>query len=282
MPLQQNIPVKERNPMQKNKTVLISKSLSDVLFHFKNTDEIQILCGCTGTDLDELREKSVSIRAIPEINMIDRHERYIEYGAAVTISKVISTGSKLPQFLLDALKSIGTEQIRNIGTIGGNICAKGIKHTLWAPLLALNARLELKTPAETKFIQFNKFEGIPEKTILTKIRIPLEEWDVQIFRRIGPTNSLSELSAGFAFLVETQRGMIANIRVVFAGNTVFYSPEFENKIIGTRLPLTEKRIDELIEEAKVIYKAEKIFEKEPSIVKAQFLNLLRNSFEQLT
>lgn len=269
--------------MQKNKTVLISNKLADVLFHFKNTDELQVLAGCTGTDIESIKEKSVSIRSIQELCTIDRHERYIEYGSAVTISKIISTGTgRLPAFFLEASKSIGTEQIRNIGTIGGNICAKGIKHTLWSPLLALNARLEIKNSNDTEIIQFNKFEGTPEKSILTKIRIPLEEWDVQIFRRIGPTNTLSPLSASFTFLVETQRGMIANIRVVFAGNTVFYSPEFENKIIGTRLPLSEKMIDNLIEEAKTVYKAEKIFEDEPPIIKAQFLNLLRNSFEQLT
>lgn len=274
---------KEEDQMQKNKTVLISKKLADVLFHFKNTDDVQILSGCTGTDIETLKDKSISIRAIPELMTIDRHERYIEYGSAVTISKIISTGTgRLPEFLLEAMKTIGTEQIRNIATIGGNICAKGIKHTLWAPLLALNARLEIKDATDTKIVQFNKFDGVPEKSILTKIRIPLEEWDVQVFRRIGPTNKLSPLSASFTFLVETQRGMIANIRVVFAGNTVFYSPEFENKIIGTRLPLSEKMIDSLIEEAKVVYKTEKTFENEDPIIKAQFLNLLRNSFEQLT
>ncbi|WP_407399391.1 FAD binding domain-containing protein [Treponema sp.] len=269
--------------MPRNKTVLISNKLTDVLFHFKNTDELQLIAGCTGTDLNTLKEKSVSIRTVPELNSIERHERYIEYGAAVTISKVISSGAgRLPSFLIEALMSIGTEQIRNIATIGGNICAKGIKHTLWAPLLALNARLEIKDSNETRIVQFNKFEGVPEKNLLTKVRIPLEEWDIQIFRRIGPSNTLSPLSASFTFLVETQRGMIANIRVVFAGNTVFYSPEFENKIIGTRLPLSEKMIDGLIEEAKIVYKEEKTFENEPPIVKAQFLNLLRNSFEQLT
>lgn len=269
--------------MQKNKTVLISKKLADVLFHFKNTNEVQVLAGCTGTDIKELKDKSVSIRAIPELLTIDRHERYIEYGAAVTLSKIISSGAgRLPDFFIDALMSIGNEPVRNIATIGGNICAKGFRHTLWAPLLALNARLEIKDYSDTKIIQFSKFEGIPEKNILTKIRIPLEEWDVQIFRRIGPKNTLSALSASFAFLVETQRGMIANIRIVFAGETVFYSPEFENKIIGMRLPLSEKTIDSLLDEAKNVYKAEKIFEDKNPIIKAQFLNLLRNSFEQLT
>lgn len=269
--------------MAKNKTVLITKNIADVLFHLKNTDEFQILAGCTGTDLSNLKTKCGSIRSIPELNVIEKHESYIEYGSAVTISKMISTGEgKLPEFFLDALKSIGTEQIRNLATIGGNICADKIKHTMWAPLLALNCRLEIKNPSETKYIQFNKFDRIPDKSILTKIRIPLEEWDIQIFRRIGPTTTISPLSASFTFLVETQRGMITNIRIVFAGNKVFYSPEYENKIIGTRLPFSEKMIDSLIEEAKNVYKTEKIFEGEPQIIKAQFLNLLRNSFEQLT
>lgn len=269
--------------MAKNKTVLISKNISDVLFHFKNTDDIQILAGCTDTDISFLKPKCVSIRSIPELNAIEKHESYIEYGSAVTISKMISTGEgKLPEFFLDALKSIGTEQIRNLATIGGNICAEKIKHTMWAPLLALNCRLEIKSATETNYVQFTKFDRIPEKSILTKIRIPLEEWDIQIYRRIGPTTTISPLSASFAFLVETQRGMITNIRIVFAGNKVFYSPEYENKIIGTRLPFSEKMIDDLIEEAKNVYHTEKIFDGEPPIIKAQFLNLLRNSFEQLT
>lgn len=269
--------------MQRNKTVLISKKLADVLYHFKNTNEVQILAGCTETDIKNLREKSISIRSIPELNTIERHERYMEYGAAVSISKIISSNAgRLPIFLLEALNSIGTEQVRSLATIGGNICAKGIKHTLWSPLLALNARLEIKDQSDTKIIHFNKFESIPEKAILTKIKIPLEEWDIQIFRRIGPQNSLSPLSAGWTFLVETQRGMIANIKIVFAGSTVFYSPEYENKIIGTRLPLSEKQIDSLIEDVKIVYKNEKTFANVNPILKAQFLNLLRNSFEQLT
>lgn len=169
MQLLQCTPEKEKGQMQKNKTVLISKKLADVLFHFKNTDEVQILAGCTGTDIETLKDKSVSIRAIPELLTIDRHERYIEYGSAVTINKIISSGAgRLPDFFLDALKSIGTEQIRNIATIGGNICAKGIKHTLWAPLLALNARLEIKDSTDTKIVQFSKFNGVPEKNSLQK------------------------------------------------------------------------------------------------------------------
>ncbi|MGN0729170.1 FAD binding domain-containing protein [Treponema sp.] len=266
--------------MQKNKTAFISKSLSDVFYHIKTVNDIQLIAGCT--QLKKIHDKSVSLRLIPELNTIDKKERYIEFGSAVSIAAVIlSGGQKLPEILSKALKSIGTEQVRNIATLGGNICARDFKYTLWAPLLALNARLEIKSQNETTYIPFNKFNGLPEKQILSKIRIPLDEWEVEIFKRVGPSNTINDLSASFVFLADTQRGMIAKIRIAFAGKTIFYSPEFENRIIGTRLPLSIKTIDSLIDSAKKIYVEQNSSQDINLILKAQFLNMLRNSFEQL-
>ena len=117
--------------------------------------------------------------------------------------------------------------------------------------------------------------------ILTKVRIPLDEWEVEIFKRVGPSNTINELSASFAFLADTQHGMIAKIRIAFAGKVFFYSPEFENRIIGTRLPLSAKTIDDLIDNAKKIFVEQNTITDSELILKAQFLNLLRNAFEQL-
>jgi len=100
--------------MPKSKTVFISKTLSDVFYHIKSVNEIQLLAGCT--QLKKIQDKSVSLRMIPELNIIDRKERHIEFGSAVSIANVILTGGqKLPVVLAKALKSIGTEQIKNIG-----------------------------------------------------------------------------------------------------------------------------------------------------------------------
>lgn len=271
---------KEKVQMQKNSTVFISKSVSDVFYHMKNVSEIQILAGCTQTRA--VAEKSVSLREIPELNIVEKKERFIEFGSAVTISRMISIGGqKLPHVLAEALETIATEPVRNMGTLGGNICAQDTRHTLWAPLAVLNARLEMKSQNETIFIPFNRFTSVPEKHILTKVRIPLDEWEVEIFKRVGPSSIITPLSAGFAFLVDTQRGMIANIRIAYAGRMFFYSPEFENRIIGTRLPLSEKTTDLLIAEADALYDKQNTGDGCSPILKAQFLNLLRNSFEQL-
>ncbi len=266
--------------MQKNKTVFISKSLSDVFYHLKSVSDIQLLAGCT--QVKEIKEKSVSLRTIPELNTIDKKERFVDFGSAVTISRILSIGNqKLPIVFEEALKTIGTEAIKNIATIGGNICANDFYHTLWAPLLALNAKLEIRNPSETIYIPFNKFSKLEEKNILTKIRIPLDEWDIEIFKRVGPSNTINRLSASFVFLAKSQHGTIANIKIVFAGKVLFYSPEFENSIIGTKLPISKKNVDNFITKAKEIYKEQNKVYDDELILKAQFLNILRNSFEQL-
>ncbi len=268
--------------MQKNnKTVLIAKNLSDVLYHLKSVEGLQILAGCT--NISEMSDKAVSIRTISELRSIEKHERSIDFGSCLTLTEILELGrTNMPAVLYDAIKSIGTFPLRNMATLGGNICSKGIKHSLWAPLLALDARLEFKSSSETKIIPMGNFKEVPKGFVLTKVKVPVDDWEVQIFRRTGPSNSLTNQSAGFAFLVDTQKDIIANVRITFAGSVIFRSRDLENTIIGTRLPLSDIFIKNLTTQAKE--KFEKEFEQYnvPEIIKNQFLSLLRNALEQLT
>ena len=264
----------------KNHNFLIANTMSDIFYHLKNVQDLQIIGGCTGSD--PISEQCATIRYIPELKVTEKHERYIDFGPAVTLSEMLSLGqSNMPTVLYEALESIGCYQIRNIATLGGNICTKGLKQTLWAPLLALDARLEVKNQTSTRYIPFTKFEGVPENFILTRIRVPIDEWQIAIFKRIGPSSRITPESAGFVFLVNTQKNMIVDIKIAFAGNGVFKSLELENKIIGARVPLEKKFIDDLITEADIIFSARFDSPLVNPILKAQFLNLLKYSLEQL-
>ena len=266
--------------MQKNKIAFISNTLADVFYHLGSVSDVQLLAGCT--QIDKIADKSVSLRTIPELNAIEKRELYVQFGSAVSLSRLIALGDqKLHKVLLEAAKTIATPQVRNIATLGGNICAKGTRGTLWAPLLALNAKLEIKTPNETLYLPFSKFEGIKEKQVLVNVRVPLEEWEIEIFHRLGPSKMISDYSASFVFLAKTQRGMISAIKIVFAGHVLFFSPEFENRIVGTKLPLSEKTLLSLINDAKKLFSVQNRATDYEVILRAQFLNLLRNSFEQL-
>jgi CO/xanthine dehydrogenase FAD-binding subunit len=264
-----------------NQTILIAKNLSDVFYHVKSTDTLQIFGG--GTDTEQLQEKALTIRAIPELKGFDRHEHFIDFGPAITLSEMIAIGrTNQPAILYDALESIATPTIRNIATLGGNICAEGIKHTLWAPLLALDTRLEFRTQNEVKYIQMREFTEIPHGFVLTKVRVPTEVWEVAIFKRIGPSHLIANDSASFVFLADTDQSILANIRIVLTGNTVFRSLELENRIIGARLPLSQKTRETFIEQASLQFDQLVPERETKTIMKIQFLNLVRYSVGQLS
>lgn len=266
--------------MSKNSTVLIAKSLQDIFYHLKSVSDLQVLgAGSAG---EPIAEKSVTLRHIPELSGIEKKERYLEFGSAVTVAQMLSLGkTNIPPVLYEALESIGNHAIRNHATLGGNICARGPRHTLWSPLMALDARLEFRNSGETKIIPFTQFSEVPPDFILTKIRVPTDEWEVSIFRRVGPTRAITPFSSAFSFLVDTQKDIVANIRIAFTGPVVFHSRYLENKIIGSRLPLSDKFIESLVQEAEQIYDAEFADVEVKPVLKMQFLALLRYSFEQL-
>lgn len=276
------------------KTVFIANNLSDVFYHLNNVANLQIIGGAT--QVDELAEESLSIKNVPELKHIDKHETYIDFGPAVTLSQMLELEHNyLPQVLKDAIKSVGFYSVRNMATLGGNICAKDFKHTLWAPLLALNAYLEFKREKnlkqtnnfkfikqkDTKLIPFDSFTEIPPKYVLTNIRVSLQDWDVSIFKRLGPSNKITNLSASFVFLVNTQKNIITNFKLVFSGPIVFHSRELENRLISAKLPLEKEVVVKFVEDAERIYDKEFSLDYVSPILKLEFLNLLRNSLEEL-
>jgi CO/xanthine dehydrogenase FAD-binding subunit len=188
----------------------------------------------------------------------------------------------MPQILYEAVKSIANPTVRNLATIGGNICAPGQKLTLYAPLLALNSRLELQSETEITHIQFNQFSGIPSNHVLTRIRVPVDEWDVAVFRRVGPAHVITGMSASYAFLANTQNSILTNLRIAFAGKIVFRSLDLENRLLGSRLPIEEKAVAALVNDAGKQFdlSAENMIY--DPMLKEEFLKLVSYSFEQLT
>ena len=72
--------------------------------------------------------------------------------------------------------------------------------------------------------------------------------------------------------------------MAFCGSVSLRSKEWENKILGTRLPISEKTIDIMIEEAEKEFTSQTDFLNiicNP-ILKDQYLNLVRYSLMQLT
>lgn len=273
---------------KKSGTVLYAQNLEEALYHLEANSEVRVYGSGTGSFSG--RGTMLFTRNIEELKTLDRRERYIDIGSAVSLADIHFIGSRrLPAVFYEALQSISSPFIRNIATIGGNICMKR-PGTLFAPLLALDAQLEFKTRRDIITLPVSKFSAVIEKSLLTKIRLPIDEWDAQFFYRLRPEHLLRETSAGFAFLATTPKNIISEIRIAFSGRSSFRCWELENHLSGMKLPLSPKLIAQAIETASQIYDRRTFGErasdmreeeKDGDVLRRQFLNLLADCLDQI-
>ncbi|MGN0731864.1 MAG: FAD binding domain-containing protein [Treponema sp.] len=264
-----------------NHLIFTAKNIADILFQKKTVSNLELIGGATY--ILSLPEKSLCIRGIPELSLIDKHERYIDFGPAVTLNNILHMGINfLPSVLYEAISSISNYAVRNMATIGGNIMARDTRLTLNAPLIALGTTLKFRSQKNIDIIPLVKFTSIPADSILVNIRIPTDDWNIEIFRRLGPSNKISNESCSFCFLANTEKKVLINLKICFSGPFIFTSKELETRYLGTKLPLSNSTIDEFISMAnKEFDEHTKDLQYNP-IIKRQFSNLLAYSLHELT
>lgn len=120
-------------------------SLNEAVEILEKYGDAKILAG--GTDLiPHMKQRKaetkhiVNIKKIPNLVGIKETKKGIEIGALTTLRSIensILIMDKIP-LLYEAAKSIGSVQIRNLGTVGGNLCNASPSADMATPLLALD------------------------------------------------------------------------------------------------------------------------------------------------
>jgi len=139
-------------------------------------ESVRFLAG--GTDL-LVRLKSrhivpdavVDLKAIDDLNLgirIDGQEVMI--GSLTTFSKISTDPIILEQFpaLADAASEVGSVQIRNRATIGGNICNASPAADSLPPLFIYDAKVKLMKKDSSRIIPIDSFLLGPGKTALAE------------------------------------------------------------------------------------------------------------------
>lgn len=132
----------------------------------------------TGCDLVSIHE----LEALKGIRMVA--DQSIVIGSASTFSQVVNNPiiQKHLPMLGEAADQVGGPQIRNMGTIGGNICNGVTSADCGAPLCAMNAVLETEGREGMRRIPIGEWYAGPGITvrkheeILTGIRISKEDY----------------------------------------------------------------------------------------------------------
>ena len=93
------------------------------------------------TQLYRQLPKLIDVSAIPTLNSIVSEDSFIELGAAVTYRELEQQLKEISPDLVRLMGRIGSRQIRNSGTVGGNICNASPIADMPPCLLVLDAEL---------------------------------------------------------------------------------------------------------------------------------------------
>jgi carbon-monoxide dehydrogenase medium subunit len=168
----------------------------------KYGNKAKVLAG--GTDLiPHMKQRKVeathiiNIKKIPELACIKETSKGIEIGAntklrAIELSPLIK--EKIP-LLSEAAATVGSVQIRNLGTVGGNICNASPSADMATPLLALDTIVHVHSkegnkdyPLEEFFHGRGKVKLEPGE-LLTGMTVPLQPKNAGMaFEKVGWTD----------------------------------------------------------------------------------------------
>jgi CO/xanthine dehydrogenase FAD-binding subunit len=232
-----------------------------------------------GKQVLELPRNILSLDKLADLRRITRTERYLEIGAMVRLNEIIRLGKIVPEALTRCLESISGPQVRNLATIGGNICYPLRRLDTSAPLVALDAHFELRNAQNSRWISAARFSSLPgplglnPQELLTRIRIPLEQWNYTVFKKFkspGPGNS----GGIMVFIMKNQKSVLTDIRVVFGGETVLRDKNSEAVIIGKQLPLNHRDAEDFVEHWQTYLSA---LESPSPIIREELLNFIEST-----
>ncbi len=165
----------------------------------------------------------LDVTNIPALRGVSQTGGEIRIGAATTWSEIVR--SELPQAfegLKQAARQVGSIQIQNSGTIGGNICNASPAADGVPALLALNAKVELASANQgVRFMPLSDFILGVRKTalrpdeILTSILVPgLSPNAGSSFRKLGSREYLVISIVMVAAVIEcAENGRVVDARV---------------------------------------------------------------------
>jgi carbon-monoxide dehydrogenase medium subunit len=125
----------------------------------------------------------ISLKGVSGLNQIQydgQNDRMLRIGPLVTHRAIEKSQLIRKEFsaLTDAVDVLGSIQIRNVATIGGNICTAAPSADTATPLLVLGAQVKLNGQKSERTVPIEKFFTGPGETVLqqgeivTEISIP--------------------------------------------------------------------------------------------------------------
>lgn len=217
--------------MTKNLKFYSSTDLEFALELLAEDENIEVIAG--GTDLMvDIRQQEdhlegctgiLGLTDIKEMKGIEKKGDYIEIGALTTHDELLNSDLLQDYYpaLVEAAAAIGSPQVRNRGTIGGNICNAAACADTFGPLVAFEANVVLESTTGIRVMPAQEFVELPYQTklrsdeLLTRFRLPLPGENMYSnFQKIGRRQAMAITRVSLAVAARIEDEVVRYIKVV--------------------------------------------------------------------
>jgi CO/xanthine dehydrogenase FAD-binding subunit len=175
----------------------------------------------------------IDLSKLQELRGISIEDEHIAIGPMTSFTEIADSEilNDAANALCEAAKTVGSPQIRNRATIGGNICNASAAADGLTPLLCLDAKIELKSltangtvnlrvlPLEDYLIKNNQ-TAINSNEIMTGIILKLPHAGTfSSFKKIGRRNALAIARLSGCCLIKLNGNMVENLRFALGAAT---------------------------------------------------------------
>src|SRR4051812_33684359 len=152
----------------------------------------------------------LDLTRVPELSAWSLDEGRVRLGAGVSYTRVIRELGDLLPGLAMAARTVGSPQIRNRGTVGGNLGSASPAGDALPPLYAGGARVELASVRGERSVPVEDFIVGPKRNVLgddeliAAVRVPCATGPQQ-FAKVGTRNAMVIAVCSFALSLEEGR-----------------------------------------------------------------------------
>ncbi|MBG0790231.1 MAG: FAD binding domain-containing protein [Desulfovibrionaceae bacterium] len=220
----------------------------------RSAPDARVMAG--GTDLlvkrragASMPETLVCLEKVAGLAGIEELDGRIRINAATPMADILESGlirERLP-LLAGAAKVFASPLVRNMATLGGNVCTASPAADTLPPLHVLGAEVEIASVQGTRRMPIAEFITGPGKTalapgeLLTAVTMPVPDGGaVQHFEKVGKRKAMAIAVVSMAALLRVEAGVIAEARLAWGsvGPTIIRCPEAEALFTG-RAPTLE-------------------------------------------
>lgn len=162
--------------------------VEEAIGYLKDYDNVMVLAG--GTDLiiamkkDEVNpDYLLNIKNVEGLDKIKEKENELIIGSTATFNKINSSNKINKHFdiLAEAASDVGGAQVKNMGTIGGNLCTASPVASTASPLLTLNAEVKIENAKDERTVLLEEFfigakeSVLKSDELLKEIKVPYSD-----------------------------------------------------------------------------------------------------------